>query len=67
MYLDTHLGEMWYDDPSDTLTKHAKVIDRKTLVYSIEDSFEYPGEILAGETSAVLGVAKLGTMILGAS
>ena len=59
---------MWYDDPSDTLTKHAKVIDRNTLVYLIEDSFEYPGEVITGsETSAVLGTAKLGTMILGAS
>ena len=22
MYLDTHLGEMWFDDPSSTLTNH---------------------------------------------
>jgi hypothetical protein len=68
MYLDTETGELWFDDPSNTLTQHTKVIDTATLLYSIEETFEYPGEgggSLSGATTAMLGTAILGTMILG--
>lgn len=64
IYLDTETGEMWFDDPSSTLTNHTKVIDTSTLVYSIEETFEYPSGS-AGNTTAMLGTAILGTMILG--
>ena len=66
MYLDTYTKEMWYDDPSNTLQQHSKIIDTNTLVYSIEETFEFPGEVTdASGTSAVLGVAVLGSMVLG--
>ena len=71
VYLDTETGEMWFDDPSNTLTTHAKVIDTATLIYSIEETFEFPGEgssipeIPSGNTSAKLGIAILGSMVLG--
>lgn len=70
IYLDTETGEMWFDDPSSTLTNHTKIIDTSTLVYSIEETFEYPsgGTEKPEENSkitAMLGTAILGTMILG--
>lgn len=65
-YLDTETGELWFDDPSNTLTDHKKIIDTKTLIYSIDNSFEFSGEFAeGGVTTAKLGVAVLGSMVLG--
>ena len=65
-YLDTETGELWFDDPSNTLTDHKKIIDTSTLIYSIDNSFEFSGEFAeSGATTAKLGVAVLGSMILG--
>ena len=72
-YLDTETGELWFDDPSNTLTDHKKIIDTNTLIYSIDTSFEFSGEFAesgsteSGATTAKLGVAVLGSMILGAN
>lgn len=65
IYVDTATGEMWFDDPSNTITTHTKIIDTETLLY------EPVGELIdfveaAGGTTAKLGVAVLGTMVLGA-
>lgn len=65
MYVDTATGEMWFDDPSNTITTHTKIIDTATLLYEpIGDLIDYPAA--SGATTAKLGTAVLGTMVLGA-
>lgn len=76
-YLDVEKNELWYDDPdpSNTLTEHKKVIDIDTLIAKDLTSITYPSEgsedaaldFAASGTSAVLGIAILGSAILGTS
>lgn len=69
-YLDLATRELWYDDPADTSsTQHNKIIDIETLVYTVdEDTITWdPGAADNSGTSAKLGVAILGKMVLGAS
>lgn len=63
IYLDINTGEFWFDDPSSTEKKHQKVIDTDTLVYEIDKTVEWGGS--AGNATAKLGLAVLGTMVLG--
>ena len=78
-YLDVEKNELWYDDPSNTSKKHNKVIDVDTLIYRASASIEYPsagsedadldfgGGSTTSGTSAVLGIAILGSAVLGTS
>lgn len=66
MYLDVETKELWFDDPSNTSSQHNKVIDTATLVYTITESISFGDSVNdSGATTAVLGVAKLGSMTLG--
>lgn len=82
IYLDVATGELFYDDPSEIDTEnHNKIIDTATLTYSVSgrvtvafpfEDDENPGggsggDLDGGATSAKLGIAVLGTMVLGAS
>lgn len=79
IYLDVATGELYFDDPTQNdIEKHNKIIDTATLIYTIEESVTFPsagdedtnvpgGDNAGGSTSAKLGVAILGTMILGAT
>jgi hypothetical protein len=70
---------LFYDDPGASKQAHTKIIDTSTLIYTIVgDSLTYPSpgsedadipgvNSGGGGTSAVLGVAVLGTMVLGSS
>lgn len=62
IYLDINTGEFWFDDPSSAEKKHQKVIDTDTLIYEIDKTVEWGS---AGNTTAKLGLAVLGTMVLG--
>jgi hypothetical protein len=77
-YLDIEKNELWYDDPSNTSTEHRKVIDVDTLIckdlvsvtYPSEGTEDFPLDFILPETSgtsAVLGIAILGSAILGTS
>ena len=63
IYLDIDTGEFWFDDPSSAEKKHQKVIDTDTLIYEIDKTVEWGGS--AGNATAKLGLAVLGTMVLG--
>ena len=78
IYLDLATNELYYDDPSGIdVEKHNKIIDTATLIYNITETVTFPsmsGEDddipggsghLPGSPTSVLGVAVLGTMILG--
>ena len=62
IYLDTGTNELWFDDPNASSSVHNKIIDAATLIYTIESTVLFPSE---SSTSAVLGTAVLGTMVLG--
>lgn len=62
IYLDTATGEMWFDDPNKATTSHRKIIDSNTLIYKIDSTVEFGGGVT---TTARLGSAILGTMVLG--
>lgn len=69
-YLDLESNELWFDSPSDsTSDQRNKVIDSKTLIYSIEtETIYYNPDEIAGETSsttAKLGIGMLNTMVIG--
>lgn len=66
IYLDTETNELWYDNPSDenVTTEHQKVIDTSTLIYEVVKTVSFSGAA-AGGTTAKLGTALLGSMILG--
>ena len=79
-YLDVETKELFYDDPRKGLDEftadddHIKIIDTATLIYEISESIIFPStedeEDEPSDTSAetaILGVAILGTMILGKS
>ena len=80
IYLDLATNEFFYDDPTGEKQVHEKIIDTATLIYTIVgESLTYPspgsededipgvggGENAGGTSSAVLGIAVLGTMKLG--
>ena len=67
LYVDIATGEMWFDDPSSSVTTHAKIIDNDTLLFEpIGELIDYPSTNVSGATTAKLGTAILGTMVLGA-
>lgn len=76
IYLDVATGELFFDDPRASKQIHNKIIDTATLIYTvIGDNLTYPstgsededipGVNSGSGTSAALGVAVLGTMVLG--
>ncbi len=74
IYLDVATGELYFDDPTKVdIEKHNKIIDTATLIYTIEESVTFPSvgdedaDVPGGITSAKLGAAILGAMILGAT
>ena len=55
---------MWFDDPNATSSSvHNKIIDTATLIYKIESTVLFPSE--SSGTTAKLGTAVLGSMVLG--
>lgn len=65
VYLDIDTGEFWFDDPSSAEKKHQKVIDTDTLIYKIDRTVDWGSTPNAGGATAKLGLAVLGTMVLG--
>lgn len=65
VYLDLATNEFWFDAPGEA-SEHKKIIDTDTLLFSVAGSMTLSpeGSALA---SARLGVAKLGSMVLGSS
>lgn len=63
VYLDIESGEFWFDDPTSEKTAHQKIIDIDTITYKIDKTSEW-GAAATGAT-AKLGIAILGTMVLG--
>ena len=63
VYLDIEKQEIWFDDPSSKKTEHQKFIDTDTFTYKIDKTVEWGGS--AGNATAKLGLAVLGTMVLG--
>lgn len=79
-YLDVETKELFYDDPRKKINEftedddHIKIVDTATLIYEISESITFPSTedeedepSDTGTNTAVLGVAILGTMILGKS
>lgn len=55
---------MWFDAPDATSSSiHNKIIDTATLIYKIESTVTFPSE--DSGTTAKLGTAILGSMVLG--
>lgn len=79
IFLDIETGELFYDDPTAGKQSHQKIIDTNTLLYWIEETVMSDGTIVEGTedppsgsgdnnasgTTAILGQAILGTMLLG--
>ena len=80
IFLDLETGELFYDDPAAEKSIHQKIIDTNTLTYWIESTIMDDGSIVEGgteppdgdsgvndssSTTAKLGMAILGTMLLG--
>lgn len=62
-YLDTATNELWFDDPSlSEEEKHQKIIDIETLVFTTDGSIDFNFQ---EKIESELGIAVLGTMILG--
>lgn len=59
LILLTDTNELYYD----SVEEHIKIIDSSTLLYEISESVTFPSASTA--TTAVLGVAVLGKMVLG--
>ena len=61
---------MWFDDPNATSSSvHNKIIDTATLIYKVESTVLFPSEnsgtTEGSGTTAKLGTAVLGSMVLG--
>ena len=55
MYIDTATKELWFDDPSNVIKTHTKIIDTDTLLYTPE------GDIIDCDVSANLQLGELTT------
>lgn len=69
-YLDVETKELFFDDPSNSSSQHNKVIDTGTLIYRVTEKITFPADGSdfddnGNSTSAVLGIAVLGSMTLG--
>lgn len=78
IFLDIETGELFYDDPTAEKQSHQKIIDSNTLIYHITETIMSDGTIIEGTdapptgdtesssgTTAILGQAILGKMLLG--
>lgn len=65
IYLDLATNEFWFDAPGES-SGHKKIIDSDTLLFSVAGSMSFSPESSA-IASAKLGVARLGSMVLGSS
>lgn len=80
IFLDIETGELFYDDPTAGKQIHQKIIDSNTLIYHITETIMSDGTIIEGTeqppsgddstnnasgTTAILGQAILGKMLLG--
>ena len=55
MYIDTATKELWFDDPSNVIKTHTKIIDTDTLLYTPE------GDIIDCDVSSNLQLGELTT------
>ena len=61
LILLTDTNELYYDSAEE----HIRIIDSGTLIYEISESVTFPSASASTATTAALGVAVLGKMVLG--
>lgn len=60
IYYDAATHELWFDDPSNSISIHKKIIDMDTFTYTLEEDMPFPFY------TSTLAEGIIGDMILGA-